>query len=184
VDLVFYGNQRQLEYDFVVAADADPSRIRLGFSGGRLSLGRDGNLKVSAKNGWIDFRRPTVYQEIEGKRQTIPSSYALLGSGAVGFALGDYDRSRPLVIDPVLEYSTYLGGGGTNAIAVDSCGLCLCGRLDRRLPARQPRAHIQTSYDGAANGCFQCVHRQTEPIRHGAGVRDLSRRQRKHVWGR
>jgi len=150
VDLVFYGNQRQLEYDFVVAADADPSRIRLDFSGGRLSLGRDGNLKVSAKNGWIDFRRPTVYQEIEGKRQTIPSSYALLGSGAVGFTLGDYDRSRPLVIDPVLEYSTYLGGGGINAIAVDSAGyVYVAGSTGGSLPVT--KGAYQTSYDGAAN---------------------------------
>ena len=153
VDLVFYGNQRKLEFDFVAAAGADPSRVQLGFSGGRLSLGRDGNLQMSAKNGLIVFRRPTVYQEIEGRRQTIASSFALLGSGAVGFNLGDYDRSKPLVIDPVLEYSTYLGGGLVNAIAVDNLGHAyVAGSTGGSLPVSKNA--YQTSYDGSSNNVF------------------------------
>ena len=115
VDLVYYGNQRQLEYDFVVAPGAEPGAVRLHFTGQeRLAISADGSLTVSAKNGEIAFHKPVVYQMKDGQRAPVEGRFALLAPDAVGFALGDYDRSRELIIDPTLEYSTYLGGGGSD----------------------------------------------------------------------
>jgi hypothetical protein len=126
IDLVYYGNQRQLEYDFVVAPGASPNPIRLQFAGAtKLALSRDGDLTVSAANGEIAFHKPVVYQVKDGERQPIDGQFAMLSKNAVGFTLGRYDHSKPLVIDPVLSYSTYLGGSLTdqaNAIAIDSSG--------------------------------------------------------------
>jgi hypothetical protein len=87
IDLVYYGNQRRLEYDFVVAPGAKPESIRLRFAGGRLRLDDSGNLRVLARRGEIGFHKPVVYQEIGGQRQPVQGSFALLGRGAVGFTL-------------------------------------------------------------------------------------------------
>ncbi len=128
VDLLYYGNQRQLEYDFWVAPHADPKAIRLQFSGvTKLKLDPDGDLIVSSKNGDIAFRKPVIYQERDGRRDLIAGRFTLGRRHTVSFALNDYDHSRPLVVDPVLAYSTYLGGSGDDgdaafAIAVDSSG--------------------------------------------------------------
>ena len=130
VDLVYYGNQRQLEYDFVIAPGADPKPILLQLSGARaLSLGPDGDLRVAAGNSSLTFRKPTIYQVINGQRKTVEGGYRLLPKSMVGFRLGSYDREKPLVIDPVLVYSTYLGGSGifdkgdgANAVTVDTAG--------------------------------------------------------------
>jgi len=126
VDLVYYGNQRQLEYDFVVAAGADPKPIRLEFAGAKkLKLTADGDLTISAANGEIAFHKPVLYQIKDGLRQPVEGRFSLLAKHAVGFALGYYDHAKPLVIDPVLSYSTYLGGSSGDlgtAIAVDSSG--------------------------------------------------------------
>ena len=129
IDLIYYGNQRQLEYDFVVAPKANPGAIRIAFEGGRLELDRDGNLAVTAPHGEISFHKPTVYQEIGGKHQSVEANFTLINSSTLGFTVGRYDGTRPLVIDPVLVYSTYLGGSGSNGIgdqgngiAVDSTG--------------------------------------------------------------
>ncbi|UWZ81937.1 DUF7948 domain-containing protein [Occallatibacter riparius] len=126
VDLVYYGNQQQLEYDFVVAPKANPEAIRLQFAGAsRLQLAANGDLTVWARNGKIVFHAPTVYQEEEGKRRRVSGRFRLLAQNSVGFALGDYDCDLPLVIDPTLVYSTYLGGStGEEAlgIAVDASG--------------------------------------------------------------
>lgn len=126
IDLVYYGNQSQLEYDFVVAPKADAKAIRLHFAGARkLALTKDGDLSVSAAHGQIAFHKPVIYQEVDGQRQPVEGRFTLLANRSVGFSLGRYDRSQPLIIDPVLVYSTYLGGSfsdGANAIAVDSSG--------------------------------------------------------------
>jgi len=113
VDLVYYGNQSQLEYDFVVAPGADPKAIRLHFAGAsKLALTKDGDLSVAASNGQIAFHKPVVYQVKDGQRHRVEGRFTLLASHNVSFSLGSYDRSQPLVIDPVLVYSTYLGGSG------------------------------------------------------------------------
>jgi hypothetical protein len=126
IDLVYYGNHRQLEYDFVVAPGADPKSIRVRFTGQRnLSLAKNGDLVLHGTSGRAILRQPVVYQEKDGRRQTIPARFELAGGDSVRFHIGQYDRKRPLVIDPVLTYATYLGGSGGdygNAIAVDSKG--------------------------------------------------------------
>jgi len=126
VDLVYYGNQRELEYDFVVAPGASPKPIRIQFAGAKkIDLTTDGDLTVSAANGEIAFHEPVVYQVKDGLRQPIDGQFALLSKNTIGFTLGQYDHSKPLVIDPVLSYSTYLGGNsgdGAYGIAADSSG--------------------------------------------------------------
>jgi hypothetical protein len=124
VDLVYYGNQSQLEYDFVVAPKADPKTVQLHFAGAdKLKLAADGDLIVAAKDGEIAFHKPVVYQALNGQRQTVDGSFTLLAKNTVGFTLGSYDRSRELVIDPTLAYSTYFGSQtGIAGIAADAEG--------------------------------------------------------------
>ncbi len=126
VNLVYYGNQQQLEYDFVVAPGADYNQIALNFEGANaLTVDAGGDLLIETSLGTIRQHRPSVYQEVNGERREIGSAYSLTGAGRVGFAVGEYDAQRPLIIDPVLAYSTYLGGNSFNsgrAIAVDAVG--------------------------------------------------------------
>jgi len=134
IDLVYYGNQGQLEYDFVVAPNASPAFVRLHFSGAkRLRLSRTGDLTISAAHGSIAFRKPVIYQVQDGQRQPVKGEFTLSAKNEVGFNIARYDHTKPLVIDPVLTYSTYLGGSVTipgdsnstsvgNGIAVDSSG--------------------------------------------------------------
>ena len=126
IDLLYYGNQRQLEYDFLVAPHADPSKIRMRFNGaGRLKLSPSGDLRVLTADGEIDFRKPVVYQLQDGRPLPVSGRFSLSASKTVTFALGPYDRAKPLVIDPLLVFATYLGGSTVdqaNAIAVDEDG--------------------------------------------------------------
>jgi hypothetical protein len=126
VDLVYYGNQRQLENDFVLAPGADPEVISLAFDGAKeITTDKDGNLLLQTGGGQVQLQRPVVYQLANGVRQEVAGTYVLKGSGRVGFEVAAYDHTRPLVIDPVLIYSSYLGGNGTevgNAITVDDAG--------------------------------------------------------------
>jgi hypothetical protein len=128
IDLLYYGNHRQLEYDFIVAPNADANNIRLQVSGAnRLSINGKGDLVLSAHNGDIAFHKPVIYQLKDGQRSLIPGNFTISKNQTIGFAVSPYDHSLPLVIDPVLAYSTYLGGNGTDgdsalAIAVDSSG--------------------------------------------------------------
>ena len=123
IDLVYHGDHQRLEYDFVVAPNADPTHIRLHFTGAsRIALDRSGNLNIKASNGSIAFHKPTIYQEIGGKREPVSGSFQLLANNTVGFRMGSYDKSRAVVIDPVLVYSTYFGDAGIVNIAVNSQG--------------------------------------------------------------
>src|SRR5207249_3382021 len=123
IDLVYYGNQGQLEYDFVVEPGADPRTIRLTLQGGgRLKLDAQGDLVL----GEVRFRKPRLYQETAGDRQDVSGRYVLKGARQVAFQVASYDASRPLMIDPVLSYSTFLGGSNfdqINGITVDSSGV-------------------------------------------------------------
>ena len=126
IDLIYYGNQRKLEYDFVVAPHANPRQVELHFSGAQqLKLDHNGNLLVIGDNGQVAFEKPVVYQDEKGQRVPVQGGYALLANHTVGFKVGKYDRSKALVIDPTLSYATYLGGSiddaGT-AIAADANG--------------------------------------------------------------
>src|SRR5436190_8491855 len=126
IDLIYYGNQRQLEYDFVVRPGADPGLIALGFRGAdKLDVDDQGNLVLDTAVGNIRMRKPVIYQEVNGVRREVAGSYVLTGTHQVGFRIAAYDASQPLVIDPVLSYSTYLGGSNTDqglGIAVDTSG--------------------------------------------------------------
>lgn len=125
IDLVYYGNQGQLEYDFVVAPGANPQNIRFQVAGAsRLEIDKQGNLLLHTQKGVIRQHRPIVYQQINGQKKVIAGSYFLLGK-EVGFKLATYNPTQQLVIDPVLSYSTYLGGSGiedTSGIALDYQG--------------------------------------------------------------
>jgi hypothetical protein len=126
VDLVYYGNQRQLEYDFIVAPGADPHSVGLKFAGvEKLSLDAQGGLVLGAKGGEVRFEKPRIYQQIDGERREISGGYVLKNAHEVGFQVAAYDATKPLVIDPTLSYSTYLGGSSFDyglGIAVDAAG--------------------------------------------------------------
>lgn len=113
IDLVYYGNQQQLEYDFIVAPGADPQAIKLAFEGvDKIEVDDRGNLRLHTASGEIRQHKPIVYQEVDDAKQPRSGSYMLTGEHEVGFQVGAYDANRPLVIDPVLSFSTYLGGSG------------------------------------------------------------------------
>jgi hypothetical protein len=126
VNVVYYGNGRQLEYDFDLAAGVDPKTIAIHFDGAeRISVNPQGELVVSLNGGNIVQHRPVAYQNTGGARQEIAGGYQLLDAHTATFALGSYDHSQPLVIDPVLSYSTYFGGNYgdiIHAIALDKNG--------------------------------------------------------------
>jgi beta-propeller repeat-containing protein len=127
IDLLYYGNKRQLEYDFVVAPGADPTKIVLGFKGAdKLEIDAQGDLVLHVAGNEIRQHKPIAYQEIGKVRRQIDAGHALKSGKRVTFQLAAYDRSRPLIIDPVvLSYSTYLGGSSNDvgrAIAVDGDG--------------------------------------------------------------
>jgi hypothetical protein len=117
VDLVYYGNQGQLEYDFRVAPGAEPNQIALRFQGASAHIDA-GDLILSTANGDVRFNAPIMYQQDGNNRQSIAGSFRQLADNKIGFTIGDYDHSRELVIDPVLTYSTYLGGGGESLVKV------------------------------------------------------------------
>jgi hypothetical protein len=130
VDLVYHGERRQFEFDLVVAPGADPRRIVLDIDGADAAR-RDagGNLVLATSGGDLRLVRPTIYQESPGGRQEISGEYVVLpnraGHRRVAVTIGSYDRSRPLVIDPELRYSTYLGGANDDfatGIAADGAG--------------------------------------------------------------
>jgi hypothetical protein len=125
IDLVFYGNQRQLEYDFIVKPGADPRRIGFDVRGAkRIRRDEHGDLVLKVGHDEIRWRKPVVYQEKDGTQQEIAARYSITDTNRVGFEVAKYDVSRPLYIDPLI-YSTYLGGSGEDygqSIAVDSAG--------------------------------------------------------------
>jgi hypothetical protein len=126
INLAYYGNHGCLEYDFMVAPGADPAAIRLAAGGARkVQVEAGGGLVIGTDGGDVHFRGPVTYQEIAGTRRPVESRYVLAGSNGVRFSIGAYDARYPLVIDPSLAYSTYLGGSGSEsgtAIAVSAGG--------------------------------------------------------------
>ncbi|HET9401208.1 MAG TPA: SBBP repeat-containing protein [Candidatus Acidoferrales bacterium] len=126
VDLLYYGSHKRLEYDFVVAPGSLPSVINLEFTGAeRITLDSDGDLLLRVAGSDIRMKKPLIYQTVNGLRRTIPGGYVLGAHHQVGFQVTSFDSRRPLVIDPVLVYSTYLEGTNfdfADGIAVDSAG--------------------------------------------------------------
>jgi Beta-propeller repeat len=122
IDLVYYGDGEQLEYDFVVSPGADPKQIALTFPETRkLRVDRGGDLLLTGKYGTLSFHKPVVYQQIDGLRRQIAAKFAIY-NGRVRFDVGSYDSRQPLVIDPTLQFATYFGGSTFDevlAIATD-----------------------------------------------------------------
>jgi uncharacterized repeat protein (TIGR01451 family) len=152
-DAVFYGNSGKLEYDFMLRPGADPSKIRIAFEGvDSLALNQQGELVMKTGDIEIRNRRPRVYQ---GARP-VDGHYVLLGKHTAGFAVDEYDRTRPLVIDPVLSYATFLGGSGGDygfAMASDSQGnLYVTGGTDS--PNFPVTAGLTTATPGTAGMAF------------------------------
>jgi Big-like domain-containing protein/beta-propeller repeat-containing protein len=126
IDVVYYGNQRQLEYDLIVAPGSDPSRIRLAVDGvDDLEVDASGDLVFRTPLGRTKHHRPVIYQVVDGQRVEVDGRYVMVAANEVAVEIGTYDSSATLVIDPVLSYSTYLGGNSWDyglAIALDSQG--------------------------------------------------------------
>lgn len=126
VDLVYHGHQGQLESDYVLAPGADPSQIGLQIDGAHaVKLDSQGGLVLSTAAGDVVLHKPVAYQDTASGRQEIATNYVQRGSRLIGLRLGPYDTRQPLIIDPSMVYSTYLGGSGkdfANSIAVDSTG--------------------------------------------------------------
>jgi Beta-propeller repeat len=127
IDLVFYGNQRKLEYDYMIAPGADPKAIALDVTGARkLRIDANGNLMMAVSGGDVVLQKPLAYQDVNGSRQEVASNYILSGDHRISLSVGDYDHNKELVVDPVLNYSTYLGGSNLGdvafGIAVDGSG--------------------------------------------------------------
>ncbi|MBV6518478.1 MAG: hypothetical protein E3K33_00975 [Candidatus Brocadia sp.] len=161
IDMKFYGNNRQMEYDIIVQPGASPSRVQLSYEGIEgLTVAENGDLEIKLKEGKIIQKKPYVYQEIDGKRIEIngkfrvqtqnPKSEIQHPKFIYGFTVASYDKRYPLVIDPVLVYSTYLGGSAdedSEGIAVDAAGnVYVTGETDSfNFPTASP-------YDGSFNG--------------------------------
>jgi Beta-propeller repeat len=126
IDVIYYGNQSRLEYDFVVSPGADPGAIRMRFDGvSSLRTDAQGDLVLSTPAGEITQQKPIIYQTIGEERHPVPGRFVIHGRRTVAFELASYDRSRALVIDPVLVYSSFLGGFDDDeghSIAADAAG--------------------------------------------------------------
>jgi len=130
INLVFYGNQGRLEYDFQVEPGADPAQAELEFNGAKQLQLKDGALVIRSNDrsndrsegGSVQLDAPRVYQVVAGREQPVEGRFVLRGANRAGFAIGQYDHSRELVIDPILTFATYFGGSGderATSIAVD-----------------------------------------------------------------
>ena len=126
VDVVYYGNQKTLENDFIVAPGRKPDVITLAFDGAHpIAVDDEGGVVLGLPSGRVRLQKPVIYQLIDGVRNEVAGGFVIRNRRAVGFEVAAYDTTRPLVIDPVLVYSSYLGGNGTesgHAIVVDDAG--------------------------------------------------------------
>lgn len=161
IDVVFYGNQQQIEYDFVVAPYANPQQIKLAFDNAdQIQLEENGSLRLSIgaqPDEQLRIHKPIVYQETNGERHEIEGRYLMTGGGSeetqVAFELGKYDPSLPLIIDPVVEYATYFGGSGFDigyGIAVDQQGFVYVTGQTASLDFPTKNA-FRTARDGASD---------------------------------
>jgi uncharacterized protein (TIGR03437 family) len=152
IDLFYYGRQGALEYDFVARPGADPRAIQVEFEGAsQIRVSGDGDLILDSPAGQALWKRPYVYQEENGVRRQIAADYRIGKKSRVGFLLAQYDRTRPLVIDPVLVYSTFLGGGGVElgvGVAQDRTGLYAAGiTYSSNFPTTPGGGQLDGTYD-------------------------------------
>jgi hypothetical protein len=162
INVVYYGNQRRLEYDLTVAAGADPNSIAIHFAGAdKISLDAQGGLVLELGDDEILQPKPLVYQTVGGARNEIAGGYKILDAHDVAFAVGNYDHALPLVIDPVLAYSTYFGGTLADtawSVAVDTssnvyvAGQTLSKYAVKKVPFSTPGAFQQNFGGGKLIG--------------------------------
>ena len=165
IDLIYYGNQGKLEYDFVVAPGGDPRTIALNIDGAeKMQIDPQGDLVLSNDGGDVRLHKPVVYQpvsvnpksQIQNPR-SVDGRYLLLADNRIGFEIGAYDKTLPLIIDPVLSYSTYLGGAGDDyayGIAVDSSGNAYVIGCTNSINFPTIPGAFQTSYGGGNYDAF------------------------------
>ena len=178
VDLVYYGNQGQLEYDFQVAPGSDPSQITFSFSGASARIdnagtsGNAGDLILSTNSGDIRFHAPRIYQPatspLAKDEKDVAGSFRQLADNKIGFSVGAYDRSRELVIDPVLSYSTYFGGDLTESlvkVAVDSAGMIYIAGSTDSTPTSFP---LVGAFQSTLNGAENIFISKINPLQSGS----------------
>jgi len=148
IDVVYRTNGSELEYDLVVAPSADPNLVKLHFDGAkRIEIDSAGNLILSTAAGEIRQRKPNVFQNLPGGQVTLDGHFVLEDHDKVGFKVAAYDRSKALVIDPAITYSTYLDGttGGSSANAIAQTPIPPQATFMSTLRAKQPRPTFQRS---------------------------------------
>lgn len=188
IDLVYYGNQRQLEYDFVVAPGADPSAIRMSFAGSnKIEVDAAGNLAIHLGDSEIMQHKPVIYQLVDGARKEVAGHYEIVSAGktaqdetVVGFSIANYDRSAKLVIDPVLVYATFYGDKPNTtrsrsdhsgddiglAIAIDATGAAYVVGKTNSYEFPQ-MGNIETVFDPIDHGSFPTVTHKAPANYHG-----------------
>ncbi|MEW6126789.1 MAG: SBBP repeat-containing protein [Acidobacteriota bacterium] len=158
IDLIYYGNQRQLEYDFIVAPGVNPQTIMLAFEGANeIGINAQGELTMKVSGRALRQPKPFIYQEVDGMKREIAGGFVLMAENRVGFQVGDYDHSQPLIIDPTLVYSTFLGGNGEeigNGITVDASGSAYVTGRTASLNFPITSGALQTGSGGAPFDAF------------------------------
>jgi hypothetical protein len=145
VDLIFYGNKGRLEYDFVVAPGAHPGAIALNVNGARkMHINSHGDVVVAVPGGEVELQKPVIYQQVKGERREVAGSYAISNNHRVTFSVPSYDRSEPLVLDPVLNYSTYVGGTSNDTAA----GIALDANGDAFIAGTSASTNFPTTTNG------------------------------------
>jgi hypothetical protein len=155
IGLIFSGNQKNLEFSFVVNKNANPENIKMQISGAnKIYTDKQGNLILSTKQGKVIYKRLIIYQNIKGIKKQVFGKYVLNKKGIITIALGSYDKTKQLIIDPYLVYSTYLGGSNYDygdGIAVDSSGDAYVTGQTEALDFPITQGAFQTSLKGYDN---------------------------------
>jgi hypothetical protein len=154
IDLVFYGSQGHLEYDFKVAPGADPAEAELQFDGATTLELSGGDLLLKGTSADVRLQAPHIYQSAEGGQQPVEGRFVLRAANRVGFEIGSYDRSRELVIDPTISYSTYFGGTGSEtspSIAVNGNGFIYLAGSTTSTDLPKTANALQGTLNGAQN---------------------------------
>lgn len=157
VDLVYYGSDGRLEYDFVVAPGGDPGNIRVAFEGGRPKIDARGDLVFAMGDTEIRLGNLVAYQEKGGQRESVPGRFVLAGDQHARFAVGEYDHDRALVIDPTVIYATYIGGAGgvgPTSVAADSTGSAVITGVADAPGFPVTSGAYQSAFSSADEQCF------------------------------
>ena len=154
IDLVFYGSQGHLEYDFKVAPGADPAQAELQFDGATKLELSGGDLLLKGTSADVRLQAPHIYQSAAGHQQPVDGRFVLRAANRVGFEIGSYDRRRELVIDPTISYSTYFGGTGSEtspSIAVNGNGFIYLAGSTTSTDLPKTANALQSTLNGAQN---------------------------------